>query len=71
MIINTKTDIINWVNDCMQNDVTPAQLNDAAFRISAYAHMIGLTYGQDWSTLLEKLTIENLENMAGINERTS
>lgn len=66
MIINSKTDIINWVNDCIQNDVTREQLNDAAYNISIMAHTNGFVYGQDWTPIFETLDIDDLETMAGI-----
>ena len=66
MKIQSKRDIKNWVDGCIQNAITPEQLNDAAAEISIKAHTNGLTYGEDWSPLLNTLDIEDLEVMAGL-----
>jgi hypothetical protein len=68
MRINSKRDLITWVDNCIQNAVTPEQLNEAASNISVMAHTNGFTYGDDWTPIFETLDIDDLERMAGITE---
>ena len=53
---STHADLTRTVADWIGSEATPALVEHVAGRISVAAHTVGLTYGDDWSDLIERLT---------------
>lgn len=64
----TITDVINWADDqsglFTDGAATAEQLDKVAEHIRNRAFFAGLTYGDDWSDLLDELTSQELFEVA-------